>query len=161
MVRAAGRRHRDDHDRSRRQHRCRRDGRSGLPVPPDTAPRPAQGARLRETVVPERPGPVRHAGPVRAPGGCVVGAGAEYLPGKSRRQRRPGWGRRLRRDAGVNAGHAGGQRPPEALVARDRLQPGMELARVAEPAKVGPGDDECVLYRVGRDLRCHRVAVLV
>ena len=29
--------------------------------------------------------------------------------------------------------------PPEALVARDRLQPGMELARVAEPAELGPG----------------------
>ena len=162
VVRAAGRRYRHDHDRGRRQHRCRRDGRSGLSMPPETAlPCPAQGVRLRETVVPERPGPVRHAGPVRAPGGRVVGAGTEYLPGKSRRQRRLGWGRRLWRDVGVSVDHAVGQRPPEALVARDRLQPGVELVRVAEPVELAPGDDERVLYRVGRDLRRHRVAVLV
>ena len=162
VVRAAGWRYRDDHDRGCRQHRGRRDGRSGLSMPPETAlPCPVHGGRLRETVVPERPGPVRHAGPVRAPDGRVVGAGTEYLPGKSRWQRRLRWGRRLWRDVGVSVGHAAGQRPPEALVARDRLQPGMELVRVAEPAELGPGDDERVLYRVGRDLRGQRIAVLV
>ncbi len=42
-----------------------------------------------------------------------------------------------------------GPQPPEAFVTRDRVEPGAELARVAEAAKLGHGDEERILHGVG------------
>jgi len=39
--------------------------------------------------------------------------------------------------------------PAMAFVPRDRVQPGPELARVAEAAELGGGDEERILHRVG------------
>jgi len=49
---------------------------------------------------------------------------------------------------------------PEALVGGHRLEPGAELARVAQPAEFAPGDDERVVHRVDGGLGRHGVAVL-
>ena len=148
----------------RREYRHRRHGRDGPTAPPEAfwqasgeaePPCPRPGAGLRKPVVAEGPGPVRHADPVRSAGGRVVRAGAEHLPGKARRQRRLG------RGAGLRLGRTAHQGPAEALVAGDRLQPGIELGRVAEPVDAGPGDDERVPYRFGGDRGFHRVAVVI
>jgi hypothetical protein len=46
-------------------------------------------------------------------------------------------------------GDVPGPKPPQAFVARDRVEPGTELSWVTKTAKLGGGDEERVLYRVG------------
>ena len=54
-----------------------------------------------------------------------------------------------------------GAEPAQALVARDRVEPGAQLARVAKAMELSRGDEKRILHRVGGIGRLseHRTAV--
>jgi hypothetical protein len=67
-------------------------------------------------------------------------------------------------DGLLEGGHGvPGSQPTQALIARDRIKPNAQLARVAKAVELGRGDEERILHRVrgiGR-LAQHRAAVRV
>ena len=128
-------------------------------MPPDLVPpsRPGRDDRSRESRPAERARAMRHAHPVGASGRRVVRAGLQdplaQAVGRTDLRQRAIRGR-------TAAAPAASPRRPEltqAFVPRDRVQPGTELVRIAEPLELGGGDDKGVRHGVGRLTRRVRV----
>ena len=97
---------------------------------------------------------MRHAHPAGAPGRGVVRALRKYpltqvrgqadLRHRVIRGRPRAAARRARRFR-----MRGGSELPQAFVPRERVQPGAQLIRIAQPGQLGGGDDEGVCHGVG------------
>jgi len=104
----------------------------------------------------ERASLVCQRGAVGASGGGVVGAEHHDPPVQPVRQREVG--NRSNRLGGRSP--AAGDDPPQASIARDRLQPLTQAGRIAQYVQLRPGDDKSVLdYGEGIRLRQDAPAV--